>query len=178
VTDGLLAKLQIIHTHVCDHLRLANRNLENDQIRANIFLGDCSDVDQGVPCMLRMPERLWVKMHTPLERSIAFRPGQGATGQTFNGQGLGIYRPPWPVDQQLSAALVTCISADIKWIRSWPLKDAKGEVIGVLNIDGLEDFQNADLEVMSTSVDHDIRALEQELAKLERVTVTIRIERI
>jgi len=172
-----------IQKHAYEILHTVDSSLEDRQIRANVFLGDYRQANQGMLCMLKMPDQLQINMNYEPERQVEFQPGQGATGVAFNNgrrtitHRLSTDAGPWEAIYPMTDAQKDAIHKDLKWIISWPLQDAQGETLGVLNLDGLDhEFSDDTLNWVAARLRLNIRAFEEKLAEQPRVTLTIHVE--
>lgn len=189
VLEVLRGRLLETH-HVAYHqLKLRNATIEDHQIRANIFLVDYRNAQEGVSalCVLKMIGELQVNMSYIPESSIQFQLGQGATGQAFLTKTPKVARRvsslqgEWEHSYQMTDELTRTVHKDLKWVISMPIKDDSDQVFGVLNVDGLD--HNFDDRVLGEVAGFlvltgNIKACAVELAMQPRVRLTTRVEEV
>lgn len=130
--------------------------IQNDDVRANVFLFDNRTKSGTDVCTLYMPEDLRKNMLRPKEWELRFKTGQGVTGLVYD---LGHHRithrlsgdrREWEKEFKLNRKQIASIHPELKWIVSFPIKVPGVEnVWGVLNVDGLKkDIVDETLEKM------------------------------
>src|SRR5208282_1899857 len=126
--------------------------LDDKQVRANIFLPECQDSGKAATCILKIREGLHFNMDYPPELNMTFKPSQGATGMVFSSKQARVAKRisadsapgGWESIYKITEEQAKEIHRDLKWIISMPLKWDSGECMGVLNIDGLVYEPNID----------------------------------
>jgi hypothetical protein len=184
VLDELATLLEQIRGVAFEHLKKLQPELEDRKIRANVFLPNYRDAQQGLPCVLFMPTELRIHMNYPPEWRLRLAPGQGLTGVVYSSGDQGIAKRlaqaegEWDEIYQLSDAQKASLHRDLKWIISMPLKDPANEnTLGVLNIDGLvHDFEYDTLSRVMTSLVQNTYAFAVRLSQQPQVKLTIRWE--
>lgn len=155
-----LAEIRRLAHEKIQSLHGNNHPIKLNHVRANVFLPDTRTASLDAACELFIPKKMHVGMEpaSPAdqeraegERSIRFKPNQGATGVTFSentfetarvvetGAGSGKYE--WPEKYSLTLAQKKVIHPNLKWVLSFPLNIQDGErqrAMGVLSVDGLE----------------------------------------
>ena len=155
--DERLRSLLIhIQRRAYQYLQATEPSLQDRQIRANVFLPHHSQTKGGT--ILSMHPSWQVNMwHLP-ENNIEFLPGQGATGLAFSDEygrvriarRLSPDAGEWEQEYQMTDELRDKVHEDLKWVMSFPLKDAQGNTIGVLNVDGLDyEFSDEQLSIVA-----------------------------
>jgi hypothetical protein len=135
---------------VWDHLHIKKPDLQENQVRANIFFPEYESAGKSKHAfVLKIKPGLHINMTEP-ELGITLAPGQGLTGHVFQtGEPRVAQRQPtvetgWDERYQITPELAAIIHPELKWIVSMPLKGADGKPIAVMNIDGLTHQFNVD----------------------------------
>lgn len=138
--------LNIIQKKLYRELRKKRSNLEDRQIRANVFLPDYRGAKCFQDIRLYIPDCFRVNMNYEPEWRIKFPPNQGATGVTFlDGKSrytkrISAKEGEWESKLKMTQKLRKSVHKDLKWIFSIPLIDPSDSnvILGVMNIDGLD----------------------------------------
>ncbi len=134
--------LEDIRKSAFSWLHTKHTDIQEHQVRVNVFLAKYEEAGKGVVCMLRMPDYLRLGMTGHTDEEIAFRPGEGATGRAFveHESEVAVFdkdRQQWDDRYTLSEYQKRKIHKDLRWIISYPLKNEDGEAMAVLNVDCL-----------------------------------------
>jgi predicted nucleotide-binding protein len=168
------AQVEQIRQEAFEFLRKKNRKLENDHVRANVFLPDYREAKSGHGHVfeLRMDPRLTVNMLRSEERP-RLPPRCGATGWAFEERDRHITRDPLFNLPEKQRPFFEG-KKDPRWIVSEPLKTDKDQVFGVFNLDGLKhSFDDRVLGRMAEQLSEKVQALADQLANQPRVTVDV-----
>jgi hypothetical protein len=110
--------------------------IDQKQLRSNIFLPS-----EDKSC-LKIPEGLHLNMRDPLELTIQIPVGRGCTGNAFQNKEptIAVLEKDWG-KYVLDEPEMKKVDKDLVWIFSMPIfhPDKTGRVIGVLNIDSLNE---------------------------------------
>ncbi len=166
-------------------------DLQDSEVRANVFLPDITKATNGEVCELAMPEQLKIGMAGHPDNSIRFRPRQGLTGVVFieqkpmcaystmeatKGKADGVAR------YELSAEQTRQINRSLSWIVSFPLvflDEGRQRAGGVLNIDGLNhEISDDHLTGLLALLTPRVARFQDMLAALPKTRVTISLEDI
>jgi predicted phosphodiesterase len=164
-------------------LKTHESQLQDSQIRANIFLADYRKGTDGYAFVLYMPDGLRKNMNYEREWHITFLPGQGVTGLVFNqgqlrfsrrlSEAEGTWQDLSPLNEEQKASA----HKDLEWILSVPLNDPNtGETLGVLNLDGLDHvFKDELLGTVVASVAGEIAGIAACLAQAPSVQIALKL---
>ena len=112
--------------------------LREDLVRSNVFL----ESDDG---MLRMGPELWYNIQNLNETTIQIPKGYGSTGTCFKEKKpqFAILREDWG-RYVLERGELDKVDKRLRWILSVPIPGfpVKGNVAGVLNVDGLDELKD------------------------------------
>ncbi len=126
-----------------------NNTIDQENIRANVFLPDYTAAEPGDVCTLHMPHLLKVNMEGHPDENIKFRPRQGITGQVFiteessfvktktDDAGVSVFDGSYELTENQEEQ----VHPRLRWIVSIPIRIKNNEhrrAAGVLNIDGLD----------------------------------------
>jgi len=135
--------LESLRKRAHEILRLTAPELENSDVRANIFFPDAdpSDTDN---IKLTIYPGLHLKMELDKELGIAFRPGQGLTGDVFESGTDSVARrssadedEDWDEKYDITDEIAGLIHPDLKCIISFGIRDQDQKTMAVVNIDTL-----------------------------------------
>lgn len=178
--DDLGLLLEQIRKRAGEILQQADPELQDRQVRANVFLPEYRYFKEGFGFELFIPAGLARNMNHPPEAELRFAVGQGAVGVTFL-QGTSTLTKRLPRDEgdwsavfRLTEEHKLQIHKDLRWVVSIPLRDPSErevrETLGVLSIDGLDrDFKADVLADMMVKVFPDVSVFSLLLASQPRV---------
>lgn len=179
-------ELKSIRDKAVSWLRKHYSNIEDDQVRANVFFPDYTAATTGDVCKLSMYVRVNMERHP--DRDVHFRPRQGLTGKVFAGQQRSCAKTfqtregehEWDDMYELTEEQKRTLHPDLRWIVSFPLKileEGRRKAAGVLNVDGLRmDVPWEKLESLLFELAVPAMDFVDTLADLPKVRVAINLE--
>lgn len=138
---------QLLNTarrRVSEFLQSKNAELQDSQVRANIFVSNAGQSGRPDESFLEIYHGLHWNMDSHKERGIKLGLQQGVTGSVYRtGRSRVALRieddaAEWEESFDITAELREIIHPELMWIVSMPIRDTQGRTIGVLNIDGLK----------------------------------------
>ena len=127
--------LEKVRFEVADYCTQKGFTQFRDNVRANIFLPTMNHDFRGHTFVLKMHPKLMKNMNRAQEHDIYFCLGQGATGYVYQ---TGTPEFTRAINHRVPDFIAEKLEPTLKWYATFPLKNANGAVLGVLNIDGLD----------------------------------------
>lgn len=126
--------LEKVRFEVADYCTQKDLTQSRDNIRANIFLPTMNHDFRGHTFVLKMHPTLMKNMKRTQEHDIYFCLGQGASGHVYE---TGTPEFTTRLNYRIPNYLALKVEPTLSWWATFPLKSTDGNVLGVLNIDGL-----------------------------------------
>ncbi len=144
--DQVRQLLDTARTRVFEFLQPRMAALQDNQVRANIFVSNVGQSDRTDGSFLEIYHGLHWNMDSHEERAITLGLHQGVTGSVYRtGRPRVAVRieeneneGEWEESFHITEELHKIIHPELMWIVSMPLRDSQNRTIGVLNIDGLK----------------------------------------
>ena len=173
--------------------------IKRDYIRANIFLPDTSALATEGICELFIPKKCHVGMNPAddndrdrceRERTVRFKPNQGAAGIAFMETKSEIGRVVkiastqfvWSEKYSLTDTQKRAIHPELKWVISFPLTvndRGRPRAMGVLNVDGLIcELEENDLKILVGELTLSVAVISSLLGQNEKCRVSSYIESV
>jgi hypothetical protein len=200
--ENLHDRLDNIRSRALDRIQSFEggpRSIRRDHIRVNIFLPDTAAISAEGIYELYIPKRLQVGMEpssdsdhdrSAQERSIRFKPNQGATGVAFIENTSQMARAvktgkatcDWEEKYSLTDAQKRAVHPELKWVISFPLtSNEEGRLLamGVLNVDGLAcELEDGHLRILLGELTGKVAAISGLLAQNEKCKISLFVEDI